>query len=137
MIINDYISIKEAVKLSMKSHSTIQRLCNSLEGTKHVVRESGKYLISQSYILKHFVTTEQKENQTVNHAYSMTIQILKNELDAKNQQINDLLERLREANIINMNFQKQLKEKNPETYQADTTKKTFLQSLKSLFIVDE
>lgn len=128
----EYITIKEAVTLSGKSQSTIQRLCNSLEGTYHVKRHEGKYLIDKNYLLSDSKEdTKKTDNQNVNHDYSLTIQILQNELVAKNQQISELLERLRETNAINMNFQKQLK--SPAFSQA-IEKRTFLQNLKALFI---
>lgn len=111
-----FIDIKKAVDLTGKSLTTINRLVHKYEATKNIKKVNGKYVISLPFLESEYpmdihldksehemdIHKTQTENVTFTdllESKNQTIEILKtqvenqkNELEAKNKQINDLTE---------------------------------------------
>jgi hypothetical protein len=156
-----FLTVPEAQEQTGKSQSTIIRIINEYKGSKHVKKEGKKYLVSSQILSELFTNysptihmNSNSNNDDTKHTesklftnYSPTIhlnsliesknetiiEILRNELEQKNQIINnqanqisaltesvrESFERIRESNIIIKSFQEQIKL--PQQAQTITT----------------
>lgn len=105
---SQFVEIKEAVKLTGKSLSTITRLAIKYKDSKYVKIEGKKYLIAKELLSNEYslftqknMNSEKKQSvlSEIIKAKDETIQILKSQLEvskiqleAKDKQINDLTE---------------------------------------------
>jgi hypothetical protein len=141
-----FLTVSEVHEKTGKSQSSIMRIINEYKGTVHVKREGKKYLIS-SHILSqlftnysptiHLNSSETTDNtkdtdpqlftnysptiqmNSLIEAKNETIEILKNVISSQADQINELIQRNRESNIIIKSLQEQIKL--PEKAQPMTT----------------
>lgn len=116
---NKYISIKEACELFNKSLSTIRRVVKETPTNKLKYEKlptgKNKIFIEREYLNEYFNEKTQsndsinsKVNDSLNNssehllvnAYENIIKMLNNDLEAKNKQIDALIERQRESNIL-------------------------------------
>jgi len=113
-----YLTVKQAAELTGKSESTIKRIVrDSKRNPKHFMFEKlptgrEKIFVSKSFLDLYFngqnSTVNQRSNErsherlneSSNAIYLKTIEILERELESKNKQIDELLERQRESNIL-------------------------------------
>lgn len=111
----DYITIKEAVSLTGKSEATIRRLVKKATSGKPKKAKKEKTASGyQWFISKEFILSE-TGNKTSNEKIdpqenTTTIQALLKQLEVKDRQIEELNNRLREANILHIQLQKQFLE---------------------------
>ncbi len=124
----NYLSIEQAVEHTKKSISSIRRIVKELKQTKskHIKLEKlktghDKVFISIEYLDKHFNlndSTNDSTNDSNDSFVNETLGILKKELEEKNRQIESLLQRQFESNVIIEQFQKKQLQ-----LDEDTTKK--------------
>jgi hypothetical protein len=126
---DDYLTINEAVRLTGKSGTAIRRLVERLskEGNSQVVQKEEtpqgyKYRISRAYLQQHYHLTSEPDtplgepedippdtpSDSRIQLYEGTISLLKDQLQEKDRQIGQLLERHREMNILMNNYQQRL-----------------------------
>jgi hypothetical protein len=103
----EWITINEACTKYNKSNSSIRRIVAELKKNdkkKIKVADGGKILISIAYLDNHFKvnTNRQNEYSTTNQVnnHSELLELLKNQLAEKDKQIESLIERNRESNIL-------------------------------------
>lgn len=110
----DYITIKEAVSLTGKSEATIRRLVKkAIAGKPKKAKKEKTASGYQWHISKEFILSEtdnKSSNETIDPQESTTIQALLKQLEIKDKQIEELNNRLREANILHIQLQKQFLE---------------------------
>jgi hypothetical protein len=103
----EWITINEACTKYNKSNSSIRRIVAELKKNdkkKIKLADGGKIFISIAYLDNHFKvnTNSQNEyseaNQVNNH--SELLELLKQQLSEKDKQIESLIERNRESNIL-------------------------------------
>jgi transposase len=140
-----FLTVSEVQEKTGKSQSTINRIISKYKGSKHVKSDGKKHLISSKLLSElftnysfasHLTSKTSKMTSQMNskidgllEAKNETIEILKNELGKKDQvinnqsgQINELIQRNRESNIIIKSLQEQLKL--PEMAQTITSVNT-------------
>ena len=130
---DDFLQISKAIEIFDTSYSSIQRLCRKEKSTKRVKKRSNKYVIQYSLLKEHFDLLEKepttrppkidKPNNTAGSVGavgvdnrlvdSLTIQIdyLKSQINSKDSQIDKLLQRQSEQNIIIQTLQTSLSNK--------------------------
>ena len=95
----DWISIKEAIKLTGKSESTFRNLAKELKGSKSnnikfekLKTGHEKILFKLSFLNKQFLIGKTIESKQLNNEDSLfkTLEILERQLAAKDEQINNL-----------------------------------------------
>ena len=121
----DYVTITDAVTLTGKSMSTIRRLVKRLrdgDARDHIKKEmtaqGERYLISRDFLLKEFEpdtqATTQADNQedrqatTQMNSHDELVEVMREQLKKKDEQIAQLLERQRETNILMNNYQQRM-----------------------------
>ncbi len=120
----NYLSIEQAVEYSNKSISSIRRLIKELKEnkSKHLKFEKlktghNKVFISIEYLNNHFninssdnSSTSNSTNSSMNNSNDIfinkTLELLAKELEEKNRQIESLLQRQYESNVIIEQLQK-------------------------------
>jgi DNA-binding transcriptional MerR regulator len=125
------ITLTEAADITGKSLTTITRLARQYENTDHVKRYGKKFFISSEFVKKTYPLISHDESPEPNphspasevaEAKNETITLLKDllkqkdeelkqknkELERKDDQIDSLIERMRESNIILQNLQTRL-----------------------------
>ena len=120
----NYLSIEQAVEYSNKSISSIRRLIKELKenNSKHLKFEKlktghNKVFISIEYLNNHFninssdnSSTSNSTNSSMNNSNDIfinkTLELLAKELEEKNRQIESLLQRQYESNVIIEQLQK-------------------------------
>lgn len=103
----EWITINEACAKYNKSNSSIRRIVADLKKNdkkKIKVIEGGKILISIAYLDNHFkvnlnTQNEYSETSQMNN-HSELVELLKHQLSEKDKQIESLIERNRESNIL-------------------------------------
>lgn len=124
---NKYISIKEACELFKKSLSTIRRVVKEIPSNKIKFEElptgKQKIFIEREYLNDYFNVkgssnsqVNDSSNSQVNDSseqlliktFESIIKTLNNELESKNKQIDALIERQRESNILIDIFSKKI-----------------------------
>lgn len=103
----EWITINEACTKYSKSNSSIRRIVADLKKNnkkKIKVIEGGKILISIAYLDNHFkvnLNTQNEYSQTSQmNNHSELVELLKQQLLEKDKQIESLIERNRESNIL-------------------------------------
>jgi transposase len=123
-----FLTVLEAQEMTGKSQSTINRIINKYKGSKHIKSDGNKHLISKKLLEELFTDysktshyTNQNDNITslILEAKNETIEILKQTVNNQANQINELIQRNRESNIIIKSLQEQIKL--PEKAQTITT----------------
>lgn len=117
----DYVTIAEAVALTGKSISTIRRLVKRLadEGQTELVKkeqtaQGDRYLIRSDILYREFgmeVPSDSHAEAPVNSqldGHEQLVVVLREQLQKKDEQITQLLERQRETNILMNNYQQRL-----------------------------
>ena len=120
----NYLSIEQSVEYSNKSISSIRRLIKELKEnkSKHLKFEKlktghNKVFISIEYLNNHFninssdnSSTSNSTNSSMNNSNDIfinkTLELLAKELEEKNRQIESLLQRQYESNVIIEQLQK-------------------------------
>ena len=116
----NYLSIEQAVEYSNKSISSIRRIVKELKEnkSKHLKFEKlktghNKVFISIEYLNNHFNINSSDNSSTSNSTNSSndifinkTLELLAKELEEKNRQIESLLQRQYESNVIIEQLQK-------------------------------
>jgi len=114
---NEFVTISEAVVLTGRSISTIRRLAKRLasEGRYELVKkEDERYLISRVYLVEEFQLDSQTKPDVDTHVASQVdshdalVNILREQIVKKDEQISQLLERQRETNILLHGYQQRL-----------------------------
>src|SRR4051794_28650207 len=125
---SDYVTIPEAITLTGKSVSTIRRWVRKVasEPNQNIVKKepgitSERYLIQRDALLKEFGKAVQEQVQvntledTHEDSHEQFMDILREQLQRqgeqlqkKDEQIAQLLERMRETNILMNNYQQRL-----------------------------
>jgi hypothetical protein len=107
-----YLTIKEAVQYTGKSESTLRKLARENKGSKHKgVRfeklKTGheKILFAIDFLNSCFNSSNNNQTTTLE---ATTLSILHEQLKAKDVQISDLNERLKEAHILVNNLENKL-----------------------------
>jgi len=127
-----YLSIEQSVDYTKKSISSIRRIVKELKQTKskHIKLEKlrtghDKVFISIEYLDKHFNLNDSTNSSTTDSTTSSndsfvnkTLELLSKELEEKNRQIESLLQRQYESNVIIEQLQKKQLQ-----LDEDTTKK--------------
>ena len=115
-----YLSIDQTIEYTNKSISSIRRLVKELKQTKskHIKLEKlktghDKIFISIEYLNNHFNLNDSSNssaNDSVNSSndtfVNKTLELLSKELEEKNRQIESLLQRQYESNVIIEQLQK-------------------------------
>jgi hypothetical protein len=121
----EYVTITDAVTLTGKSISTIRRLVKRLRDDdardyikKEMTAQGERYLISREFLLKEFgpdtQATMQADSQedmqatTQLNSHDELVEVMREQLKKKDEQIAQLLERQRETNILMNNYQQRL-----------------------------
>jgi len=109
---NGKLTIKEASLLTNKCDMTIRRMVKQLyihnKPLYKQVIDKGKYnklLIDKEFLLKQFENEEKTDYSMNNQSLIDVITLLKQQLQEKDKQIEALIERNRESNIIINNLQ--------------------------------
>ena len=122
----EYLTIKEAAEISGKSIITIRRLILKLKEPdvkKQQIRTGYMWLISKEYLTAHMIVllntlkdkydTIQEEipsthnEQVITQLINLT-EFLKSQLQEKDKQIQEINNRLKESNVINIGLQTRL-----------------------------
>ena len=117
-----YLSIEQSVEYTNKSISSIRRIVKELKQnkSKHIKLEKlktghDKVFISIEYLNNHFninSSTNNSTNESTNNSndtfVNKTLELLSKELEEKNRQIESLLQRQFESNVIIEKLQKKL-----------------------------
>ena len=128
-----YLSIEQSVEHTNKSISSIRRLVKELKQnkSKYIKLEKlktghDKVFISIEYLNEHFninSSTNNSTNESTNNSsdtfVNKTLELLSKELEEKNRQIESLLQRQFESNVII----EQLQKKHLQIEENTTTKK--------------
>lgn len=128
-----YLSIEQSVEYTNKSISSIRRIVKELKQnkSKHIKLEKlktghDKVFISIEYLNNHFninSSTNNSTNESTNSSNDIfvnkTLELLSKELEEKNRQIESLLQRQFESNVII----EQLQKKHLQLEENTTTKK--------------
>jgi hypothetical protein len=128
-----YLSIEQSVEHTNKSISSIRRLVKELKQnkSKYIKLEKlktghDKVFISIEYLNEHFninSSTNNSTNESTNNSsdtfVNKTLELLSKELEEKNRQIESLLQRQFESNVII----EQLQKKHLQLEENTTTKK--------------
>ena len=128
-----YLSIEQSVEYTNKSISSIRRIVKELKQnkSKHIKLEKlktghDKVFISIEYLNNHFninSSTNNSTNESTNNSnytfVNKTLELLSKELEEKNRQIESLLQRQFESNVII----EQLQKKHLQLEENTTTKK--------------
>jgi len=115
-----YLSIEQSVDYTKKSISSIRRIVKELKQTKskHIKLEKlktghDKVFISIEYLDNHFNLNDSTNSSTTDSTNSSndsfvnkTLELLSKELEEKNRQIESLLQRQYESNVIIEQLQK-------------------------------
>ena len=111
----NYYSIADAVHVYGKSESTIRAIvknaCKNKNVIKHEILKNGakKIYISESYLDGIFSPGKNTKNNTSNTNTSEDlVSFLKKQIDEKDKQIESLLERQRETNILTSQLQQKV-----------------------------
>lgn len=127
-----YLSIEQTVEYTNKSISSVRRLVKELKQnkSKHIKLEKlktghDKVFISIEYLDNHFNLNDSTNSSTTDSTNSSndsfvnkTLELLSKELEEKNRQIESLLQRQYESNVIIEQLQKKQLQ-----LDEDTTKK--------------
>jgi len=106
----EYISLKDAMKLTGKSESTFRNLARKLKASKSkdiklekLKTGHEKILFKESFINSYFNTSSNSyQTQQESGIQAHTLAILERELEEKNRQIESLTERLKESNYLQL-----------------------------------
>ena len=120
---SSYVTLSEAARITGKSESTLRRLAKDLKASKskHIKHEKlktghFKILFDPEYLTKHFNSSSNSSTNnsmnnsesTQNEVFITMFETLKKELDEKNKQIETLLQRQHETNIILEHLQQKI-----------------------------
>lgn len=126
----NYLTIKEAVIYTGKSESTLRKLARENKGSKskgvkleRLKTGKEKIYLSQDFLNSYFNSS--KENTATNSATNI-LDILHEQLKAKDSQISDLNERLKEAHILVNNLENKLSIALPTHPEPQPKKRKFL-----------
>jgi hypothetical protein len=122
-----FLTVSEAQEMTGKSQSTINRIINKYKGSKHIKSDGNKHLVSskllselvKNYSMTSHLTSQSDSMTSLLEAKNETIEILKQTVNNQANQINELIQRNRESNIIIKSLQEQIKL--PEKAQTITT----------------
>lgn len=109
--LSGYLTIKEVAERVGKTPQAIYKALNQVDNQFNnylKVVESKKYLhesILKEFEQESFKPVEQPFNNQLNESLIKTIELLSQQLEQKDKQINDLNERLKEAQELNKNQQ--------------------------------
>lgn len=130
----NYLTIKEAVIYTGKSESTLRKLARENKGSKskgvkleRLKTGKEKIYLSQDFLNSYFNSS--KENTATNSATNSAtniLDILHEQLKAKDSQISDLNERLKEAHILVNNLENKLSIALPTHPEPQPKKRKFL-----------
>lgn len=108
----NYLTIKEAVQYTGKSESTLRKLARENKGSKskgvrfeRLKTGHEKILFSSEFLNSYFNSSNNSQTTTLE---ATTLSILHEQLKAKDLQISDLNERLKEAHILVNNLENKL-----------------------------
>lgn len=130
---DNFLSISKAIEIFDTSYSSVQRLCRKEKNSKRVKKKSNKYIIQYSLLSEHFKLLERPQKQgtskqgTPTHvekdepnldsqkvfieSLNSQIDFLKIQMTNKDNQIDKLLQRQSEQNIIIQTLQTSLSNK--------------------------
>lgn len=108
----NYLTIKEAVQYTGKSESTLRKLARENKGSKskgvrfeRLKTGHEKILFSSEFLNSYFNSSNNSHTTSLE---ATTLSILHEQLKAKDLQISDLNERLKEAHILVNNLENKL-----------------------------
>lgn len=121
----EWINIKDAIEIYKKSDSFFRRLKQELikSKSKYIKSESGKIYFERGYLDKKFdkfVNSQKVNSDKSNEQDSAStdkdklIDFLTSQLNEKDKQINELIERNRETNILMSQLQNRILIESPE-----------------------
>jgi hypothetical protein len=121
----EWINIKDAIEIYKKSDSFFRRLKQELikSKSKYIKSEKGKIYFERGYLDKKFdkVVNSQKVNSEKSNEQDSAsvdkdklIDFLTSQLNEKDKQINELIERNRETNILMSQLQNRILIESPE-----------------------
>lgn len=104
-----YLTVKEAIDLSGKSQTTIHRLCQKYDDSKHIKKEGNKYLIDKDFLMQQYPQEEENNIQESKDLISSDKeQSLIQSLTEKNLRITELTVENRELNNRIENLEEEL-----------------------------
>ena len=114
----EWIALKEVIKLTGKSESTLRKLARNLKesNSKDIRLEKlptghNKILFKLSFVNSQLLISKPIENNRLKQESNSDkmISILERELNEKNKQIEALTERLKESNLLTAQLQESIK----------------------------
>jgi hypothetical protein len=114
----EWIALKEVIKLTGKSESTLRKLARNLKESKSkdIRLESlptghNKILFKLSFVNSQLLISKPIESNRLKQEsnYDKMISILERELNEKNKQIESLTERIKESNLLTAQLQESIK----------------------------
>ena len=98
-----YIGLEEAARLTDRSYSTMRNLVRSMsedEKERYLLKDGKKILLLRKFVAtKYRIIEDKKEDKSdIEKSILATINTLNKQLEIKDKQIGELIERLREAN---------------------------------------
>ena len=108
----DQVTIKQATALTGKSETTIRRIIKKAltKKPKKAKKEGLIWLIDKDFLLSEFSLGPPETETNRDIKEDLTMQALIKQLEIKDQQITELNNRLKEANILHMQLQNQFLE---------------------------
>ncbi len=91
---DEFLSVKDAILLVNKSHTTLYRLCQKFNDTPYIKKEDGKFLINKDFLLAKYPIIESKdepfelsdtEGITVDDSETNYEEVLQQELETKDE----------------------------------------------------
>ena len=119
-----FLTVKQAIALTSKSEATIRRIIKkaSAKKPKKAKKEGLIWFIDKDFLLTEFSLEPPETETNRDPKEDLTIQALIKQLEIKDQQITELNNRLKEANILHMQLQnkfletKQITDKKPNIF---------------------
>jgi hypothetical protein len=114
----EWIALKEVIKLTGKSESTLRKLARNLKESKSknirlekLPTGHDKILFKLSFVNSQLLTIKPNESNRLKQESNSDkmISILERELIEKNKQIESLTERLKESNLLHAQLQESIK----------------------------
>lgn len=114
----EWIALKEVIKLTGKSESTLRKLARNLKESKSkdirlekLPTGHNKILFKLSFVNSQLLISKPIENNRLKQESNSDkmISILERELNEKNKQIEALTERLKESNLLTAQLQESIK----------------------------
>ena len=91
---DEFLSVKDAILLVNKSHTTLYRLCQKFNDTPYIKKEDGKFLINKDFLLAKYPVVELKdepfelsdtEGITVDDSETNYEEVLQQEMEVKDE----------------------------------------------------